>query len=672
MPVYKDECVFCFDTPSSEHGLDVCLTCYLGTSPDPAHDFSARHFRVSGHSAFVNIKQREKEREIKLDTSEPEVETTYMFKTMKSDLESEFVNAIQAVKSASSYTAASQSNAWQLELVPCEHVAMLDSLAAETPQYTVSKPQKCSDCDLTENLWVCLFCGHIGCGRKNYDGTGGNNHAIDHYELNADPGHHCLAVKLGTITAESIDLFCYMCDDEKADPSYKEHLLRLGIDAVNSVKTEESMLELQLKQNARFAFGAGTAVSGKTGMKNLGNTCYLNAVVQSLFQIPLFSAEFPANNANSEIEEANGAKDMRTQLNKLQDGLHSQRYLEIKPEMFKWLVADGDAEFSSTRQQDAFEYFTRLARLSETMRGGDTFGDLFSFDLERRVECLNCHGVRYINETSSSLTVNYTGPAQLNNSGETSEASGKLTDLITEICNPEQIEVKCPRCHQSACTSQTKFKSFPKILAVCVGRFEIQGYEAVKKESVLTCPNLLDLNEFKSTKNTETEDIIDSETESKPEINPEQVEMLCSMGFDKELVKLCLSEGGLNDEETMSQLIELNDSLQNMLAMGFSQDQSIFALKINKHIEPAVEWLFAGKYEDAKLELGKGKTEKPHGQLNANYALNAVVCHHGPSVHAGHYVAVSDGLVYNDETVSELQNVAEVEKTGYVYFFSIK
>jgi ubiquitin carboxyl-terminal hydrolase 5/13 len=55
----------------------------------------------------------------------------------------------------------------------------------------------CADCLLSTNLWLCLVCGNTGCGRKNWDGTGGNGHAVSHYEKS----HHPLVVKLGTITA---------------------------------------------------------------------------------------------------------------------------------------------------------------------------------------------------------------------------------------------------------------------------------------------------------------------------------------------------------------------------------------------------------------------------------------------------------------------------------------
>lgn len=35
---------------------------------------------------------------------------------------------------------------------------------------------KCSDCDLRENLWICLICGNLGCGRY------GHKHAYAHFE----------------------------------------------------------------------------------------------------------------------------------------------------------------------------------------------------------------------------------------------------------------------------------------------------------------------------------------------------------------------------------------------------------------------------------------------------------------------------------------------------------
>ena len=51
-------------------------------------------------------------------------------------------------------------------------------------------------CDKKDNLWLNLTDGTILCGRKYFDGTGGNNHAVEYFNQTKYP----LVVKLGTIT----------------------------------------------------------------------------------------------------------------------------------------------------------------------------------------------------------------------------------------------------------------------------------------------------------------------------------------------------------------------------------------------------------------------------------------------------------------------------------------
>lgn len=68
------------------------------------------------------------------------------------------------------------------------------------PDCHLSSPglARCSLCDLKENLWLCLICGALGCGRPQFGGFGGNGHALAHFESTMHP----VAVKLGTITPE--------------------------------------------------------------------------------------------------------------------------------------------------------------------------------------------------------------------------------------------------------------------------------------------------------------------------------------------------------------------------------------------------------------------------------------------------------------------------------------
>ena len=69
--------------------------------------------------------------------------------------------------------------------------------------------------------------GYLGCGRKNWDGSGGNGCALKHYEETGNP----INVKLGTITPDGkASVHCYACDEEILDNDLAGHLGVLGIE----------------------------------------------------------------------------------------------------------------------------------------------------------------------------------------------------------------------------------------------------------------------------------------------------------------------------------------------------------------------------------------------------------------------------------------------------------
>ncbi len=63
-------------------------------------------------------------------------------------------------------------------------------------------------------------------------GSGGNNHAVDHYEALKYP----LAVKLGTITPDGADVYSYYEDEMVDDPKLAEHLEHFGINMMRMTK----------------------------------------------------------------------------------------------------------------------------------------------------------------------------------------------------------------------------------------------------------------------------------------------------------------------------------------------------------------------------------------------------------------------------------------------------
>lgn len=106
-------------------------------------------------------------------------------------------NLIDGVIRSMSSGRQSEVQAWEEEIMACEHTLMLEQPENAVP-LEPSGLAHCSKCDLKENLWLCLTCGSLGCGRQQYGGIGGNGHGLQHYEET----RHLISVKLGTITPE--------------------------------------------------------------------------------------------------------------------------------------------------------------------------------------------------------------------------------------------------------------------------------------------------------------------------------------------------------------------------------------------------------------------------------------------------------------------------------------
>lgn len=180
----------------------------------------------------------------------------------------------QAILTSASSGEQSEVKAWEEELEMCEHTLTLQQDPKGDNEVLSSH---CSSCDLTSNIWLCLTCGEVNCGRQQFGGVGGNGHALKHFEATG----HAIGVKLGTITPEGGgDIYCYICNEPRIDPELPTHLKHLNIEVLGQVKTEKTMTELQIEHNLKFDFSMkgddGKELEpvfgpGLTGLRNLGN-----------------------------------------------------------------------------------------------------------------------------------------------------------------------------------------------------------------------------------------------------------------------------------------------------------------------------------------------------------------------------------------------------------------
>ncbi|PWN21423.1 ubiquitinyl hydrolase [Microstroma glucosiphilum] len=479
--VHRDECTLCFDDQDGPEGIDVCLICFNGgCTGNGDREHSRLHWQKTGHAIVANVKRRRKARAEqpiqeapkKLAISAETEEDLYEWETKPKCLACDpdaggkelprtekLESVISAMMKSLSSSQQSEVKAWEEEIVPCNHTRELKQLG-EPFSLEADGLAKCGKCDLSSNLWLCLTCGNLGCGRAQFGGVGGNSHGLTHFEESGHP----VSVKQGTITAEgTADIYCYACNDARIDPKLAEHLRHFGMNVLDLSKTEKSMTELQLEQNLKFDFNM-TGEDGKeleplfgpglTGLRNLGNSCYMASTLQALFSFPAFQTRYSDAYRPHTVSCGNTlpATCLECQTGKLADGLLSGRYAVprpadqasvgsvgamadvpgsthdgkerasegpifqagIRPSMFKSLIGKGHEEFSTMRQQDADEFLKhvvvslqkesrRLSAVPET--GGAPTNDpttIFSFGLEQRLQCMECKKVRYTVEAQDA------------------------------------------------------------------------------------------------------------------------------------------------------------------------------------------------------------------------------------------------------------------------------
>ncbi|KAE8156462.1 hypothetical protein BDV40DRAFT_281131 [Aspergillus tamarii] len=762
--VYREDCTQCFDSIDDGAGLNVCLTCFNGGCAGD-RDHASLHFKRHGHSLALNIKRTRKKVQrdeppqkisklaIAAETDEDRYDTTtrvICYSCGKDEIDETsdgLAMTIDGVLNAMSFSKREEVKAWEQEFVPCEHTLCLNQ---HDSRHIGSKDlSQCSMCDMKENLWLCLECGNLGCGRSQFGGIGGNSHALAHADLTC----HAIAVKLGSITADgSADIYCYKCNEERTDPDLAVHLAHWGINLAGREKTEKSLMEMQVEHNLKWEFSMtsedGHELSpifgpGFTGLANLGNSCYLSSVIQCLFDLPEFQQRYLHENEEPPFTES-PAEDLETQLRKLADGILSGRYSRadmdvivapdspevprqkgLAPAMFKHLVGRGHEEFSTMKQQDAFEFLLHLLKLINLSRHPDGLSSpthSFMFAMEQRLQCVCCKKVRYKVDEQDNVSIPV--PARrlaLPNDTTTPGQFAPVTlfDCLDVSTSEEMVDLICPSCgSKDGFTKRSSFRTLPQQLVINARRFELINWVPTKLDiPVDVSEEPLDLSPYLSSGRKEGEELLPDTDASKRDFVPNQyaLDQLLSMGFPRARSEKALYTTGNSDSEAAMNWLfahledpDIDEPLTSSEIMGGGTNASHDPAKVAQLVEMgidesrakralgatgedvsrAIDWVFShpeeADAEDSGHEPNTRIDSCPRNlgssDVPARYELRSIVCHKGSSVHAGHYVAFVrktlpgqselSWVMFNDEKVVKAGDIQEMKKYAYLYFFS--
>lgn len=619
--VFKDECIYSFDTPDYETGLYVCLKTFLGIGKE----FLDQHLQKTDSNVYLHIKRTKTLLEDTSDSSQSDgqsekkitrlaigveggfdpdankkkydIQEKYhvvllpshtMIPYPNENLPSNVTETVEAILKAESARKLAElealANTWDGEVrVISKHAENL--LQLDNGKKIPPTGWKCENCDLTNNLWLNLTDGSILCGRKFFDGTGGNDHAVEANKVTGYP----LAVKLGTITNDGkADVFSYDEDEMVEDPYLAKHLAHWGINISNMEKTEKSMVELELDLNQSYGEWATLLETGSklqpmygpgyTGMYNLGNSCYMNSVMQTLFIIPDFVSKYYDGaltffKSTSAFEAPN---DLNVQTAKLARGILTGRYSRppventpepengIHPYMFKNIIGKGHPDFSTKKQQDAQEFFLHM--LSLVQRASRTSADpteCFKMKIEEKYECTSSKKVRYNYRTEYCVPLTIPMKSATNKSQveeyerKRTEAESKGTrldpkelvraritfaSLIETFAATETIDQFFSSAINDKTTAHktTRLASFPDYLMFHLKKFTMkEDWTLAKLDVEVEMPDTIDLSALRGSGLQDGEELLPEVAGTVPEVvlDPAILSYLGDMGFPPEACK---------------------------------------------------------------------------------------------------------------------------------------
>lgn len=342
-------------------------------------------------------------------------------------------------------------------------------------------------------LHSCLHCIYFGCY---------NGHIQDHSTIKK----HFLYVDLSFG-----NVFCVQCQDYIYDRELSE------ISTINNLKQAQSLglaapylswlpntnEALALRRMRKRRFISPNTTIGLRGLQNLGSTCFMNCIVQTLIHTPLLRDYFlgEIHKCKSQVS----AKCLVCEVTKLFQEFYSGEKTPLILHRLLHLIWTHARHLAGYEQQDAHEFFIATLdvlhrhcingvegteRTEGNARCDCIIDQIFTGGLQSDVVCTACSGVSTTIDPFWDISLDVAGP-------------GSLQTCLERFTRAEHLgsgaKIKCSNCRQyRESTKQLTLETLPMVASFHLKRFEHSSQIDRKISTFVSFPAELDMTPFTS------------------------------------------------------------------------------------------------------------------------------------------------------------------------------
>ena len=228
-----------------------------------------------------------------------------------------------------------------------------------------------------------------------------------------------------------------------------------------------------------------------TGLKNLGSTCYLNAIIQCLVNTDTFIQSLKMSEKLKLDQTGLGGELLFLSL-----VLKSGQCRYVSPNTFRHKLAESRQIFRGSEQQDAQEALLNILDMIEseliTHKDGNEHlvEEIFDGKMTTDVKCTNCH-----KKSTKEDVFRY---LQLEIPKSKNRSEIKLEDCIDKFLQSQLIDDKpCKDCENSMkAKKDIRISQVPEVLIIQLKRFSHDGRWQTKVHKNIHYPKQLDMGRY--------------------------------------------------------------------------------------------------------------------------------------------------------------------------------